>query len=242
MFQGIAVDKYTSVGVEERKHEAATINVRRGVQDEGRQEATPSPSSSINIPILCDVDEKKKFQLDALCQRPDMDNTMFLITKRSVNYPDIFSLRYGVLDTGFGLLLQNIGYTTVNPKGKCQHNVPGSDDVSMERYALGNFPKKFGIKWRYCDHLLWPYMLDNKYWVLFHVDLESWKVIVYDNNQLFYEEADIYPHVVPCINIIPEIIEKYVACDRVDLGKNKLQPLQYFRKRQCDIPQLKRFW
>ncbi|KAL2456906.1 Ulp1 protease family [Abeliophyllum distichum] len=164
---------------------------------------------------------------------------MFLIRKRAYNFSDIFSRKYAVLDTGFGLLLQNISY---NPKGKGQCSVPSIDYVKkMERYAMGNFPKNFGGKWKDCNHLLWPYLLSNKYWILFHVDLENWKVTVYDNNQRFYQEADIYPHVVPCINIIPEIIENYVARDRVDLGKKRFQPLQYFRKSPCDIPQLKRF-
>ncbi|KAL2490770.1 hypothetical protein Adt_26398 [Abeliophyllum distichum] len=168
-------------------------------------------------------------------------NIHWCLRKRSVNFSDIFSLRYAVLDIGFGLLLRNIGYKMVNHKGKGQCNAPVDDHVIMERYALGYMPKNFGRRWSQCNHLLWPYMLDNKYWILFHVDLEGWKLTVYDNNQLFYEEANIYPHVVPCINIIPEMIEKYVACDRVDLEKKKLQPLQYFKKRHCDIPQLKRF-
>ncbi|KAL2487182.1 Ulp1 protease family [Abeliophyllum distichum] len=274
MLQRIAVDKHTSVGVQQMKHEASLINVWSGVEAEAWQETAHSASISIDIPIFCDVDEKKKRffswmnrakdqaivrlygggcgirftkrrlldigQPDYSLLPEDMDHAMFLIRKRAYTFSDIFSLRYAVLETGFGLLLRNIWYKMVDPKGKGQRSVPSSEYVNMERYPLGNFPKNFGRRWKDCNHLLWPYILDNKYWVLFHVDLDNWKVTVYDNNQLFYEEGDIYPHVVPCINIIPEIIEKYVACDRADLGKKNLQPLQYFRKSQCDILQLKR--
>ncbi|KAL2481352.1 Ulp1 protease family [Abeliophyllum distichum] len=129
-----------------------------------------------------------------------------------------------------------------DPKGKLVQRSAAVDyHVYMQGYASGSIPRNFGRRWKQCDHILWPYMIDNKYWVLFHVDLQVWKLTIFDNNQRFYDEAMIYPHILSCINIIPEMIQKYVSSDSVDLGKKKLEPLQYFKKSAIDIPQLRRF-
>ncbi|KAL2542508.1 Uncharacterized protein Adt_03486 [Abeliophyllum distichum] len=163
-----------------------------------------------------------------------MDNAMLLIRVRNANYPDIFSERYAILDTEFGVLLRNFRAKMLDPSGQIVQLRPVDYGAAIKEYISGFRPKIFGKRWKDCDHLLWPYVVDNKFWVLFHLDLIGWKVIILDNNQCFIDDAKLYYHILPCINIIPEMIQKHVP----DFGKKKIQPLDYWRKPFVDLPQL----
>ncbi|KAL2533884.1 Uncharacterized protein Adt_07235 [Abeliophyllum distichum] len=163
-----------------------------------------------------------------------MDNAMLLIRVRNAKYPDIFSERYAILDTEFGVLLRNFRAKMLDSSGQIVQLRPLDYGAAIKEYISGLRPKVFGKRWKECDHLLWPYVVDNKFWVLFHLDLVDWKVIILDNNQCFIDDAKLYYHILPCINIIPEMIQKHLP----NFGKKKIQPLDYWRKPFVDLPQL----
>ncbi|KAL2525424.1 Uncharacterized protein Adt_10478 [Abeliophyllum distichum] len=160
-----------------------------------------------------------------------MDNAMLLIRARNAMYPYIFSKRYAILDTGFGVVLRNFWAKMLDPSGQIVQFLHIDYSAAIEEYVFGLRPK-IGKRWKDCDHLLWPYAVDNKFWVLFHVDLIAWKVIIFDNNQCFIDDAKLHYHILPCINIIPQMIQKHVP------GKKKIEPLHYWRKPFVDLQQL----
>ncbi|KAL2470834.1 Papain-like cysteine peptidase superfamily [Abeliophyllum distichum] len=158
----------------------------------------------------------------------NMDNAMMLIRARSVNFSDIFSDKYAILDSGFESLIIHFRTKTLDPRGQFVQ-LPSSSSSSssssventMLGYVNGYNPKNFAKQWKDCNYLLWPYLIDNKCWVLFYVDFKSWKLTLIDNNQRFYDDASIYPHVAACINVLPEVIHKYMSSQR-QLGKKKI--------------------
>ncbi|KAL2455680.1 Uncharacterized protein Adt_47160 [Abeliophyllum distichum] len=164
----------------------------------------------------------------------DMDNAMLLIRVRNEQYSDIFSKKHAILDTEFGVILRNFRAQTLDPSGQICQVRPLDYGAAIKQYISGLRPKVLGKKWTECEHLLWPYVIDNKFWVLFHLDLVEWKLIILDNNQYFIDDAKLHYHILPCMNIIPEMIQKHLP----DFGRKKMKSLDYWRKPFVDLPQL----
>ncbi|KAL2472355.1 hypothetical protein Adt_23162 [Abeliophyllum distichum] len=163
-----------------------------------------------------------------------MDNAMLLIRVRNEQYPDIFSKKHAILDTEFGVILRNFRAQTLDPSGQICPVRPLDYGGAIKQYIFGLRPKVLGKKWTECEHLLWPYVIDDKFWVLFHLDLEEWKLTILDNNQCFIDDAKLHYHILPCMNIIPEMIQKHLP----DFGRKKMKSLDYWRTPFVDLPQL----